>query len=198
MNSKSILVVLVAMFALSGLSARFAFAQTAPVDETNQTLPIGLAIRAQMEELHDQRLQRIDDLIVEFKLNNTEKHQDKLLLISQFHQMIQARVIEWQQQFRTLVQKLGNGSITPTEFRMERERLRYDMFELNGTFVHLVQWLQETLKGSKGEEEKLGQQISSLNKEVADQMSGLHQELHTNVKGIDDQGKGKGKSEGKP
>jgi len=178
MNRKVALIILAILSIVSIIGSRYALIQTSSANQTDDELPIGLALSSEIDDLLAHRLERIHELIISFKLNRTEQHDAKLRFILEYHEMILNRTREWKEQFRNLVQKSENGTISRAEFKMERERLRHRLLEMNRTFLHLDRELQEALKWWKGNDSNLGQLISSINKDVAQQIRDLYANLY--------------------
>lgn len=191
--SVGLVVGLVVLLTMTGLVAGIVVGQDNPGDQTEEPLPVGLALSSQMQDLVAERLERIHELILDHKLMKAEQHEAKLQLILEHHEMVQEKIREWQQEFQSLVQRFESGEISQAEFKVERERLRSRIRETERLFTHLGQRLQEQLRGSQGNATDLGQRVSEVNREIAERIRELRSELRVERKASGNPGHGQGK-----
>lgn len=191
MNKKIAPVSFVVLLVIAGLASRIVVGQENSGDQPEEPLPIGLALSSQMQDLLGERLERINELVLDHKLRKAEQHEARLQLIMEHHEMIQESVRQWQEEFRSLVQRFESGEISRAEFSVEREALRSRMREADRLFGHLGQQLQESLRESQGPTD-LGRRISELNQDIAERIRELHSQLQEERRGPDNRGQGQG------
>jgi len=185
--------------AIASLAVGPTIGKTALQEQSQEPLPIGLTLSSEMENLIAERLERIHELILDYELNKTEQHEEKLRLILENHERVREDIGQWQLEFLELVQRFENGSVSEAEFKVERERLRLRLQEATRLCEHLNQRFMEGPQGSQNDTTGLGQQISAINQEISQETRELHLELQTERKGPGkgDSGQGNGGSPGK-
>jgi len=187
---------LLILIAVSGLSLGSIVGQDGDGDDTDEQLPIGLALSAEIKGLVAERIERVHELTLDHRLRMAEQHDERLQVISEHQEQMRGRVTRWQQEFQDLTQRFQSGEITRTEFQMERQRLRTMVQEEARLFEHLGRRLQETLGESQGGTENLGRRVSAANREIANSIGQIRSELQQEREHGRGSGQGRGNGNG--
>jgi len=187
---------LLILIAVSGLSLGSIVGQDGDGGDTDEQLPIGLALSAEIKGLVAERIERVHELTLDHRLRMAEQRDERLQVISEHQEQMRGRVTRWQQEFQDLTQRFQSGEITRTEFQMERQRLRTMVQEEARLFEHLGRRLQETLGESQGGTENLGRRVSAANREIANSIGQIRSELQQEREHGRGSGQGRGNGNG--